>query len=82
MGFHVLTGARILNTLSEGGLCTTVFSVIITVVSIICSIPRTLNHVSLMSWVRILRLPVFTSTGLIFDDRDPPSAWPSPSCSA
>lgn len=49
MGFHVLTGAKILNTLSDHSMCTVIFSVIITIMSIVGSLPRTLRHVSFMS---------------------------------
>jgi hypothetical protein len=49
IGFHVLTGARILNTLSDHSTCTVVFSVITMLMGIVMSLPRTLNHVSFMS---------------------------------
>jgi hypothetical protein len=49
IGFHVLTGAKVLNTLSDHSLCTAVFSVIVTIMGIVFSMPRTLQHVSLMS---------------------------------
>ena len=49
IGFHVLTGAKVLNTLSDHSLCTVIFSVIVTLMGIVMSIPRTLNHVSFMS---------------------------------
>lgn len=49
IGFHILTGAKILNTLSDHSLCTVVFSVIVTLMGIVMSLPRTLNHVSFMS---------------------------------
>jgi hypothetical protein len=49
IGFHILTGAKILNTLSDHSLCTVVFSVIVTLMGIVMSIPRTLRHVSFMS---------------------------------
>lgn len=49
IGFHVLTGAKVLNTLSDHSLCTVVFSVIATLMGIVMSLPRTLNHVSFMS---------------------------------
>ena len=49
IGFHVLTGAKVLNTLSDHSLCTIIFSVIVTLMGIVMSIPRTLNHVSFMS---------------------------------
>ncbi|KAK3110576.1 hypothetical protein LTR53_002882 [Teratosphaeriaceae sp. CCFEE 6253] len=49
IGFHVLTGAKVLNTLSDHSLCTVVFSVIVMLMGILLSLPRTLNHVSFMS---------------------------------
>lgn len=49
IGFHVLTGAKVLNTLSDHSLCTVVFSVITTLMGIVMSLPRTLKHVSFMS---------------------------------
>ncbi|KAJ5106254.1 hypothetical protein N7456_002929 [Penicillium angulare] len=49
IGFHVLTGAKVLNTLSGHTLCTAVFSVIATIMGIVMSSPRTLHHVSFMS---------------------------------
>jgi hypothetical protein len=49
IGFHVLTGAKVINTLSDHSMCTVVFSVIVTLMGIVMSIPRTLKHVSFMS---------------------------------
>lgn len=49
IGFHVLTGAKVLNTLSDHSMCTVGFSVIATVMGIVMSLPRTLKHVSFMS---------------------------------
>ncbi|KAH8660003.1 putative amino acid transporter [Xylariales sp. PMI_506] len=49
IGFHILTGAKILNTLSDHSLCTVTFSVIATIMGIVLSAPRTLKHVSFMS---------------------------------
>jgi hypothetical protein len=49
IGFHILTGAKVLNTLSDHSLCTVVFSVIVTIMGVVMSLPRTLNHVSFMS---------------------------------
>jgi len=43
MGFHCLTGAKYLNTMSSHGLCTIGFSAIVAVVSWICSLPRTFS---------------------------------------
>lgn len=47
--FHILTGAKILNTLSDHSQCTVVFSIIVMLMGIVMSLPRTLNHVSFMS---------------------------------
>lgn len=49
IGFHVLTGAKVINTLSDHSLCTVTFSVIVMIMGIVMSLPRTLNHVSFMS---------------------------------
>jgi hypothetical protein len=49
IGFHILTAAKIFNTLSDHSLCTVVFSIIGTLIGIILSFPRTLRHVSFMS---------------------------------
>jgi amino acid permease len=49
IGFHVLTGAKVLNTLSDHSMCTVIFSVITALIGILMSIPRTLKHVSFMS---------------------------------
>lgn len=49
VGFHILTGAKVLNTLSDHSQCTVVFSVIVMLMGILCSIPRTLRHISFMS---------------------------------
>jgi hypothetical protein len=69
IGFHVLTGARVLNTLSDHSQCTVVFSVICTLMGIVMSLPRTLKHVSFMSmfsgeWIQLspLSIPDFLLT--------------------
>ncbi|KIW00186.1 uncharacterized protein PV09_08227 [Verruconis gallopava] len=49
IGFHVLTGAKVINTLSDHSQCTIVFNVITMMMGIIMSLPRTLKHVSFMS---------------------------------
>ena len=49
IGFHILTGAKILNTLSDHSLCTVVFSAIVMIIGIVMSAARTLKHVSFMS---------------------------------
>lgn len=49
IGFHVLTGAKVINTLSDHSQCTIVFNVITALMGIVMSLPRTLKHVSFMS---------------------------------
>lgn len=52
MGFHCLTGAKYLNTMSNHGICTVAFSAIVAVISWICSLPRTfsaLAHIATFS---------------------------------
>ncbi|KAF2862313.1 hypothetical protein K470DRAFT_8268 [Piedraia hortae CBS 480.64] len=49
IGFHIFTGAKIINTLSDHAHCTVIYSVIVMILGIIMSLPRTLRHVSLMS---------------------------------
>jgi hypothetical protein len=43
MGFHCLTGAKYLNTMSNGGLCTIAFSAIVAIISWAASLPRTFS---------------------------------------
>jgi hypothetical protein len=49
IGFHVLTGAKVINTLSDHSQCTIVFNVITALMGIVMSLARTLKHVSFMS---------------------------------
>ncbi|KAK2744140.1 hypothetical protein FQN57_004400 [Myotisia sp. PD_48] len=49
MGSHVLTFAVMMNTLTENGACSIIFSVVGMVVSLILALPRTMKNVSWMS---------------------------------
>lgn len=49
MGSHVLTFGIMMNTLTNHGTCTIVFNIIGLILSLICTIPRTLKNVSWMS---------------------------------
>ncbi|KAF2475550.1 amino acid transporter [Lindgomyces ingoldianus] len=66
IGFHILTGAKVLNTLSDHSLCTVVFSVIATLMGIVLSLPRTLRHVSFMSMFSAAFMAVAVLLFLIF----------------
>lgn len=49
MGSHVLTFSIMMNTLTEHATCTIVFTIVGMIVSIICTLPRTLLKVSYLS---------------------------------
>lgn len=66
IGFHVLTATKILNTVSNHSLCSTVFAVISTLIGIVMSIPRTLNHVSYMSIVSAICMGTAIMLFMIF----------------
>lgn len=66
IGFHVLTAAKIFNTLSDHSLCTVTFSVIATLIGIVFSLPRTLNHVSMMSVVSAICMAIAILLFLVF----------------
>jgi hypothetical protein len=66
IGFHVLTGAKVLNTLSDHSMCTVVFSVIVTIMGVVMSLPRTLRHVSFMSMFSAACMGVAILLFLIF----------------
>lgn len=66
IGFHVLTATKILNTVSDHSLCSTVFAVISTLIGIVISVPRTLNHVSYMSIVSAIAMGVSVLLFMIF----------------
>ncbi|KAL8885699.1 MAG: hypothetical protein Q9192_006602, partial [Flavoplaca navasiana] len=48
-GLHVLTGAKYLNTMTDGAACTIGFSAIVAMISWICSLPRTFNTLSILA---------------------------------
>ncbi|CAF9935596.1 hypothetical protein IMSHALPRED_010282 [Imshaugia aleurites] len=50
-GLHVLTGAKYLNTMSGGAVCTVGFSAIWAVLSFFCSLPRTFDTLSKLATV-------------------------------
>ncbi|WVQ83846.1 hypothetical protein IAT38_005990 [Cryptococcus sp. DSM 104549] len=66
IGFHVFTGAKILNTLSDAGACTVVFQAVTAIMGIIVSLPRTLNHVSLMSIVSAIAMAIAILLSLVY----------------
>lgn len=71
IGFHILTLAKIFNTLSTHALCTTVFAVIATIIGVVFSIPRTLNHVSTMGVVSAISMGIAILLLMIFAGIEP-----------
>lgn len=66
IGFHILTAARILNTLSDHSLCTVVFNVFGLIMGIVFSLPRTLHHVSFMSMASAFCMAIAILLFMIF----------------
>ncbi|MCJ1394820.1 hypothetical protein MMC18_007700 [Xylographa bjoerkii] len=50
-GLHVLTGAKYLNTMTNHSVCTVGFSAIMTIITWICSLPRTFDTLSKLATV-------------------------------
>jgi len=65
-GFHVLTGSKILNTLSDHSQCTVVFQVITALMCFFFSIPRTLKHVSFMGVVSAICMAIAMLLTLVY----------------
>lgn len=66
MGLHTLTGSQILNTLSEHGTCSLVFSIVVMVVCLLMTIPRKLEHVAAMSIASAISMAIAILLSLIF----------------
>jgi hypothetical protein len=71
VGFHVLTGAKVLNTLSDHSTCTVLFAAIITILGILLSLPRELKVVSLMSIASAAAMAISILLFLIFAAIEP-----------
>lgn len=67
MGSHILTFAIMLNTVSNHGTCSIVFGVVGLLVSLVCTMPRTLHKVSYMSiasFISIVAAVLITMIGV------------------
>ena len=73
IGFHILTGAKVLNTLSDHSVCTVGFSAIVTVIGVIMSLPRTLKHVSFMSMFSAAAMALAILLFLVFAGIEKPT---------
>ena len=56
MGSHILTFSIMMNTVTAHGTCTIVFSIVGFVISVVCSLPRTLHKVSYLSIVSFISI--------------------------
>jgi hypothetical protein len=77
-GFHCLVGAKYLNTMTNGGLCTIGFSAIMAVISWVCSLPRTFSALARLAtlsafftFVSVLLATIFA----VIEDH-PGAGWP------
>jgi hypothetical protein len=78
MGFHCLVGAKYLNTISSHAQCTLVFSLIVAIVSWLCSVPRTFSALARLAtasafftFVSVLLAAIFAAV------EDHPAGYPS-----
>lgn len=66
VGFHVFTASKIFNTLSDSAICTVAFNVIATIIGIVVSFPRTLNHVSMLSIISAIAMGIAILLFLVY----------------
>lgn len=67
MGSHILTFSIMMNTITSHGTCTIVFGVVGLLLSMICTMPRTLKRVSLLaigSFISIIAALLVTMIGV------------------
>ncbi|KAJ6077037.1 hypothetical protein N7499_009018 [Penicillium canescens] len=67
MGSHILTFSVMMNTVTEHGTCTMVFTTVGFVICFVCSLPRTMKnmtYISCMSFVSILTAVLITMIGV------------------
>lgn len=75
MGSHILTFSIMLNVTTGHGTCTIVFTIVGLIVSLVCTIPRTMRMVSyfsIVSFVSILGAVFITMIGVGVEGRTPP----------
>lgn len=71
IGFHVFTGAKILNTLSDHSICTVGFQAISAIIGIAVSLPRTLKHISFMGVFSAVCMGIAILLCLVFSGIEP-----------
>jgi hypothetical protein len=76
-GFHCLTGAKYLNTVSNHGTCTIVFSAVMAILSWVCSLPRTFDTLSKLATASAIFTFVSVLLATIFAGiEDHPAGYP------
>ncbi|MCJ1308174.1 hypothetical protein MMC25_001826 [Agyrium rufum] len=65
-GLHVLTGAKYLNTMTNHSVCTIGFSAIMTVISFVCSLPRTFDTLSKLATLSAIFTFISVMLAIIF----------------
>lgn len=71
MGSHILTFSVMMNTITEHGTCTMVFTFVGFVICMVCSLPRTMKnmtYISCLSFVSILTAVIITMIGVGVQD--------------
>ena len=83
-GFHCLVGAKYLNTMTEGSVCTIGFSALMASVSWICSMPRTFSALSRLAtasafftFISVLLAAIFAAIEDHPGGYTPATAWPN-----
>lgn len=78
-GFHVLTGAKYLNTMTGGSVCTIGFSAIAAVISWLCSLPRTFETLSKLAAASAFFTFISVMLATIFAaiEDHPGAGWPA-----
>ncbi|KAL7271786.1 hypothetical protein RUND412_005437 [Rhizina undulata] len=74
MGSHILTFGIMLNVLTDHGTCTIVFTIFGFLVSLICTLPRTMkmvSYLSIVSFISILGAVFITMIGVGVNDSHP-----------
>lgn len=66
MGLHTLTGSEILNTLSNHGTCSLVFSLVIMIISILLTLPRKLEQLTSLGIISAVSMFISILLVLIF----------------
>ncbi|KAJ5611937.1 hypothetical protein N7528_009042 [Penicillium herquei] len=72
MGSHILTFSVMMNTITEHGTCTMVFTFVGFLICMICSLPRTMKnmtYISCLSFVSILTAVIITMIAVGVQDR-------------